>query len=152
MHWPACTSPPVSSRIRFVKTRSVFSNCFLPVALKADNDLPLQSLPHLNPHTVTAEMWLHRDLGIPQAFGSQGIISQVRNAIPSLPGSPTCLCPSIGRQSASLSLPGCGFTERLLRGTVPPISGMFPQKPSPRSYATLRRIPALSLPWATTSR
>jgi len=55
--------------MRFVTSRSVFFNCFLPIALKADNNLPLQSLPHLNPRAVTAEMWLQRDLGIPQAFG-----------------------------------------------------------------------------------
>lgn len=62
---------------------------------------------------VTAEMWLQRDLGIPQALGLQGVISQVRNATPGRPGSPTSLCPSIGRQGAgSAASQGVWLRER----------------------------------------
>lgn len=110
--------------MRFVKSGCAFSNCFLPIALRADNHLPLQSRPHLNPHTVAAEMWLQRDVGIPQALGLQGVISRVRNAIPGLSpaiGQQTPLCPS---QAASASAQGNGDT---LEWPVP--TGAFSPRP-----------------------
>lgn len=111
MHWLACRSLPSgaeSGKTRFVKSRSVFSNCFLPIALRADNNLPLQSLPLLNPRTVAAETWLQRDQGIPRAFGWQGVISQVRNAIPSLPSGDRAVVTRLQFHEVSASHPRVG--------------------------------------------
>lgn len=94
----------------------VFPTAF-PLGLKADNNLPLRSQPHLNPHTVTAEMLLQRSRNSPSIWTSRGYFTGKEcNALPPRVSHTSPSPPSGDRRPPFLSQSRRVAAE----GTVPP--------------------------------